>query len=85
MFQKKKKGYKVKNGHRQALTEILISVKNLQQKADTKKEAKKPVAKSSTKNLRRNQRLNQLKSKEMAHKKGVGSSKNGREWESETC
>ena len=45
---KRRKGYKVKNGHRQALTEILIekvNEKSAAKKADVKAEAKKPVAK----------------------------------------
>ena len=48
---KRRKGYKVKNGHRQALTEILIekvNEKSAVKKADTKTEAKKPVAKKAT-------------------------------------
>ena len=47
---KRRKGYKVKNGHRQALTEILIekvNEKSAAKKADTKNEAKKPVAKKA--------------------------------------
>ena len=47
---KRRKGYKVKNGHRQALTEILIekvNEKSAAKKADTKTEAKKPVAKKA--------------------------------------
>ena len=47
---KRRKGYKVKNGHRQALTEILIekvNEKSAVKKADTKTEAKKPVAKKA--------------------------------------
>ena len=45
---KRRKGYKVKNGHRQALTEILIekvNEKSAIKKADVKSEAKKPAAK----------------------------------------
>ena len=48
---KRRKGYKVKNGHRQALTEILIekvNEKSAVKKADTKTEAKKPVAKKAS-------------------------------------
>ena len=51
---KRRKGYKVKNGHRQALTQILIekvneksAAKKADVKADTKAEAKKPVAKKA--------------------------------------
>ncbi len=47
---KRRKGYKVKNGHRQALTEILIekvNEKSAAKKAETKTEAKKPVAKKA--------------------------------------
>ena len=47
---KRRKGYQVKNGHRQALTEILIekvNEKSAVKKADTKTEAKKPVAKKA--------------------------------------
>ena len=47
---KRRKGYKVKNGHRQALTEILIekvNEKSAAKKADVKAEAKKPVAKKA--------------------------------------
>ena len=47
---KRRKGYKVKNGHRQALTEILIeklNEKSAVKKADAKTEAKKPVAKKA--------------------------------------
>ena len=47
---KRRKGYKVKNGHRQALTEILIekvNEKSALKKADAKTEAKKPVAKKA--------------------------------------
>ena len=47
---KRRKGYKVKNGHRQALTEILIekvNEKSAVKKADVKAEAKKPVAKKA--------------------------------------
>ena len=45
---KRRKGYKVKNGHRQALTEILIekvNEKSAVKKAETKTETKKTVAK----------------------------------------
>jgi len=47
---KRRKGYQVKNGHRQALTEILIekvNEKSAVKKADVKAEAKKPVAKKA--------------------------------------
>jgi len=47
---KRRKGYKVKNGHRQALTEILIekvNEKSAAKKVETKTEAKKPVAKKA--------------------------------------
>ena len=47
---KRRKGYKVKNGHRQALTEILIekvNEKSAVKKAETKTEAKKTVAKKA--------------------------------------
>ena len=47
---KRRKGYKVKNGHRQALTQILIekvNEKSAVKKADVKAEAKKPVAKKA--------------------------------------
>ena len=47
---KRRKGYQVKNGHRQALTEILIekvNEKSVVKKADVKAEAKKPVAKKA--------------------------------------
>jgi large subunit ribosomal protein L21 len=47
---KRRKGYKVKNGHRQALTEILIekvNEKSAAKKAEVKAEAKKPVAKKA--------------------------------------
>ncbi len=47
---KRRKGYKVKNGHRQALTEILIekvNEKSAVKKADAKAEAEKPVAKKA--------------------------------------
>ena len=47
---KRRKGYKVKNGHRQALTEILIEKVNEKaaaKKVETKTEAKKPVAKKA--------------------------------------
>ena len=47
---KRRKGYKVKNGHRQALTEILIekvNEKSSVKKADVNAEAKKPVAKKA--------------------------------------
>ena len=47
---KRRKGYKVKNGHRQALTEILIekvNEKSAVKKADAKTEAKKLVAKKA--------------------------------------
>ena len=46
----RRKGYKVKNGHGQALTEILIekvNEKSAAKKADTKTEAKKPAAKKA--------------------------------------
>ena len=45
---KRRKGYKVKNGHRQALTEILIekvNEKSAAKKADVKAETKKPAVK----------------------------------------
>ena len=45
---KRRKGYKVKNGHRQHLTEILIekvNEKSADKKADVKTEVKKPAAK----------------------------------------
>ena len=47
---KRRKGYKVKNGHRQALTQILIekvNEKSAVKKAETKTEAKKTVAKKA--------------------------------------
>ncbi len=47
---KRRKGYQVKNGHRQALTEILIekvNEKSAVKKADVKAEAKNPVAKKA--------------------------------------
>ena len=47
---KRRKGYKVKNGHRQALTQILIekvNEKSAVKKVETKTEAKKPVAKKA--------------------------------------
>ena len=47
---KRRKGYQVKNGHRQALTEILIekvNEKSAAKKADVKAEDKKPVAKKA--------------------------------------
>ena len=47
---KRRKGYKVKNGHRQALTEILIekvNEKSVAKKADVKSEANKPAAKKA--------------------------------------
>ena len=47
---KRRKGYQVKNGHRQALTEILIekvNEKSAAKKVDVKAEAKKPVAKKA--------------------------------------
>lgn len=47
---KRRKGYKVKNGHRQALTEILIekvNEKSAAKKADAKADEKKPVAKKA--------------------------------------
>jgi len=50
---KRRKGYKVKNGHRQALTEILIekvNEKSAAKKVETKTEAKKPVAKKAATN-----------------------------------
>ena len=47
---KRRKGYKVKNGHRQALTEILIekvNEKSAAKKVDVKAKDKKPVAKKA--------------------------------------
>ena len=47
---KRRKGYQVKNGHRQALTEIIIekvNEKSAVKKADVKAEAKNPVAKKA--------------------------------------
>ena len=47
---KRRKGYKVKNGHRQALTEILIekvNEKSAAKKADVKAEAEKSVTKKA--------------------------------------
>ena len=47
---KRRKGYKVKNGHRQALTEILIekvNEKSAAKRADVKAEANKPVSKKA--------------------------------------
>jgi len=48
---KRRKGYRVKNGHRQSLTEIVIEniVASGAKKAAPKKEAKKEVAKPATK------------------------------------
>jgi large subunit ribosomal protein L21 len=47
---KRRKGYKVKNGHRQALTEILIenvNQKSVAKKADVKAEVKKTATKKA--------------------------------------
>ena len=65
---KRRKGYKVKNGHRQALTQILVekvNEKSATKKADVKAETKKPAAKKAAikKPAAKNQQLNQLKSK----------------------
>ncbi|SDS25283.1 50S ribosomal protein L21 [Gramella sp. MAR_2010_147] len=79
---KRRKGYRVKNGHRQALTEILIEGIDLKggKKASTKKaepkkeEAKKETKKTETKSDKKSEDLSQntvVELREMAKEKGV--------------
>ena len=80
---KRRKGYRVKNGHRQALTEILIEGIELKggkkatstKKAEPKKEeAKKETKKTETKTDSKSEDLNQytvVELKEMAKDKGI--------------
>tara|TARA_B100000929_G_scaffold64154_1_gene48900 strand:- start:190 stop:711 length:522 start_codon:yes stop_codon:yes gene_type:complete len=80
---KRRKGYRVKNGHRQALTEILIEGIELKggkkatstKKAEPKKEeAKKETKKTETKTDNKSEDLNQytvVELKEMAKDKGI--------------
>jgi len=80
---KRRKGYRVKNGHRQALTEILIEGIELKggkkatstKKAEPKKEeAKKETKKTETKTDSKSEDLNQytvVELKEMAKYKGI--------------
>ncbi|MGB8706259.1 MAG: 50S ribosomal protein L21, partial [Gillisia sp.] len=76
---KRRKGYRVKNGHRQALTEILIEgislkgqKKETSKKEESKKEESKPAAKAETTN--KSEDLSQhtvVELREMAKEKGV--------------
>ena len=80
---KRRKGYRVKNGHRQALTEILIEGIDLKggkkatstKKAEPKKEeAKKESKKTETKSDKKSEDLSQytvVELKEMAKDKGI--------------
>ena len=80
---KRRKGYRVKNGHRQALTEILIEGIDLKggkkatstKKAEPKKEeAKKETKKQETKTDNKSEDLSQntvVELREMAKEKGV--------------
>ena len=80
---KRRKGYRVKNGHRQALTEILIEGIDLKggkkatstKKAEPKKEeAKKETKKQETKTDNKTEDLSQntvVELREMAKEKGV--------------
>ncbi|MDR5589179.1 50S ribosomal protein L21 [Christiangramia sp. SM2212] len=80
---KRRKGYRVKNGHRQALTEILIEGIDLKggkkatstKKAEPKKEeAKKESKKTETKTDKKSEDLSQhtvVELKEMAKDKGI--------------
>ncbi|MCH4822154.1 50S ribosomal protein L21 [Gramella lutea] len=79
---KRRKGYRVKNGHRQALTEILIEGIDLKggKKASTKKdepkkeEAKKETKKTETKSDKKSDDLSKhtvVELREMAKDKGI--------------
>ncbi|WP_300435064.1 50S ribosomal protein L21 [Christiangramia sp.] len=80
---KRRKGYRVKNGHRQALTEILIEGIDLKggkkatstKKAEPKKEeVKKEAPKNETKTDKKSEDLSQntvVELREMAKEKGV--------------
>ena len=76
---KRRKGYKVKNGHRQAITEIEISdifAEGIQNKTSTKKEiASKTVSKKKStdkkKEVKNLASLSVVKLKELAKEKGI--------------
>ena len=77
---KRRKGYRVKNGHRQALTEIVIEgitasgAKKAAAKKETKKEAPKAEAKPAAKVAEETQDLSKMtvaQLKEMAKAKGI--------------
>ena len=78
---KRRKGYRVKNGHRQALTEIQIesiaasgAKKAAPAKAAAKKEASKPAAKAATPKVEASQDLSAMtvaQLKELAKAKGI--------------
>ena len=76
---KRRKGYKVKNGHRQAITEIEISdilAEGIQNKTSTKKEtASKTVSKKKStdkkKEVKNLASLSIVKLKELAKEKGI--------------
>ena len=77
---KRRKGYRVKNGHRQALTEIVIEgitasgAKKAAPKKETKKEAPKAEAKPAAKVEENTQDLSKMtvaQLKEMAKAKGI--------------
>ena len=67
---KRRKGYKVRNGHRQAITEIEISdiLTGVSKKAPAKKEAKKAAPKKEKQDLTK---LSVASLKEMAKSKGI--------------
>jgi len=78
---KRRKGYRVKNGHRQSLTEIQIesiaasgAKKAAPAKAAAKKEASKPAAKAATPKVEASQDLSAMtvaQLKELAKAKGI--------------
>ena len=67
---KRRKGYKVRNGHRQAITEIEISgiLTGVSKKAPAKKEAKKAAPKKEKQDLTK---LSVAALKDMAKSKGI--------------